>query len=123
MIGDKVKSKINIICIIVLIIGALCSWLFSKSTGTVKTDKEIMQEYMKKAQEIKIHCDYCKGYTFNQYQLDVDVPDIYVFKYTKKNGKEIKRYICTYCTILANIKTFDKLLKPKYKKYRPKSYK
>ena len=123
MIGDKMKSKINIICIIVIIIGIFCAWLFGKSTDTVKTDKEIMQEYINKAKEIKIHCDYCPGYTFNKYNLDVDIPDILVFGYTKDNGKEVKRFICKYCVILVNIKTFDKVLKPKYKKYRPDNYK
>lgn len=119
------KEK-RILILIIVLIGLVATLAFtqSKSTDTVKSEEEVMKEYIEKAKEIKVHCDYCGGYVFNKYTLDANIPNILMFQYTNKNGKLITRFICEHCIIKTNLKTFDKMLgRPKYIKDRPERYK
>lgn len=131
------KNKINIVCIVVFIIGILAAFIFGASTDTVKVDLPdaetivvieegdtvviedetvTLESYMKSGEPKHIHCDYCEGYIYSPYNIDLEIPGIWVF-----SSDDTDRIICQNCLLRAYIKGLDKILgSPKYLKKRPK---
>lgn len=142
MLGHNIKKKINIFCLIILIVGTIAALLFSDYKEISKevvekiNEQYIVDEFkeldayidefkedagiiwakiMDELHGKKILCDYCGGYTINKYDLEQIIPDIYLYATENED-----RIICEPCRVKAMIKIFDKVLKPKYLKKRLK---
>lgn len=113
------KKFINTAVIVAFIIGVILGFVYGEinnSTATITVEGEFVL-YTDKLKGKYIHCDYCKGYKYSEYSLEISIPSIWVF-----GTEDSDRIVCNKCLSKACIKGLDKILgKPKYLKKRPKT--